>query len=209
LRALRYPAALIRDWLRGEINVRAMSLAYTTLLSLVPLMVFSFSILKGLGARGDLEVHPHEFFGPWATRRESELTESVMQFVATCAAICWARSAWHSSSIPSSPRFKRWKRASISCGGSIGRAASCAPLHRISERHDRRAHPARRRARPAGSRRTQSDLRCGSTGIAPLAWTLAFLGKLLPYAIVTIVFTFMYVFIPNTAVKFGRRSSAA
>jgi membrane protein len=44
---LRYPVALIRDWLSGEINIRAMSLAYTTLLSLVPLMVFSFAILKG------------------------------------------------------------------------------------------------------------------------------------------------------------------
>jgi len=39
LRWLRYPAALIRDWLGGEISIRAMSLAYTTLLSLVPLMV--------------------------------------------------------------------------------------------------------------------------------------------------------------------------
>ena len=48
LRVVRYPAALIRDWLHGEISVRAMSLAYTTLLSIVPLMVFSFSILKGL-----------------------------------------------------------------------------------------------------------------------------------------------------------------
>ena len=47
----------MRDWLRGEISVRAMSLAYTTLLSLVPLMVFSFAILKGLGAHGDLQIH--------------------------------------------------------------------------------------------------------------------------------------------------------
>ena len=54
LRVVRYPAALIRDWLRGEIGVRAMSLAYTTLLSIVPLLVFAFAILKGLGARGDL-----------------------------------------------------------------------------------------------------------------------------------------------------------
>jgi membrane protein len=56
--------ALIRDWLGGEINIRAMSLAYTTLLSLVPLMVFSFAILKGLGARGDLQFILHEFFRP-------------------------------------------------------------------------------------------------------------------------------------------------
>ena len=39
MRVLRFPAALVRDWLSGEINVRAMSLAYTTLLSLVPLLL--------------------------------------------------------------------------------------------------------------------------------------------------------------------------
>ena len=49
LRFLRYPVAVVRDWLQGEIAVRAMSLAYTTLLSLVPLMVFSFAILKVFG----------------------------------------------------------------------------------------------------------------------------------------------------------------
>src|SRR5450432_3931370 len=64
LRVVRFPAALIRDWLSGEISVRAMSLAYTTLLSIVPLMVFSFSILKGLGARGDLRFILAEFFSP-------------------------------------------------------------------------------------------------------------------------------------------------
>src|SRR5665213_314182 len=80
LRLLRYPAALIRDWLGGEVNVRAMGLAYTTLLSLVPLMVFSFSILKGLGARGNLRFILHEFFRPMGSAA-TQLTDSVMQFV--------------------------------------------------------------------------------------------------------------------------------
>ena len=38
-------------------------------------------------------------------------------------------------------------------------------------------------------------------GIKPLAWTLSAVGKILPYVIVTIIFTFMYVFIPNTKVQ--------
>src|ERR1700723_4710218 len=80
LRFLRYPAALTRDWLAGEINVRAMSLAYTTLLSIVPLMVFSFSILKGLGARGDLQFILDQFFAPLGAA-SGQLTESVLQFV--------------------------------------------------------------------------------------------------------------------------------
>src|SRR6266849_19091 len=81
LRWLRYPAALIRDWLGGEISIRAMSLAYTTLLSIVPLMVFSFAILKGLGARGDLKFLLHEFFRPVGAA-SGQLTETIMQFVA-------------------------------------------------------------------------------------------------------------------------------
>src|SRR5580658_6574804 len=64
LRVLRYPAAIARDYLAGEISVQAMSLAYTTLLSLVPLMVFSFAILKGIGARADLHFILEEFFRP-------------------------------------------------------------------------------------------------------------------------------------------------
>jgi membrane protein len=80
LRILRFPAALLRDWMRGEINMRAMSLVYTTLLSLVPLMAFSFSILKGLGARDDLELLVYEFFRPMGSGA-TQLTERVMQFV--------------------------------------------------------------------------------------------------------------------------------
>ena len=64
LRTLRYPVAIGRDWVAGEISVQAMSLAYTTLLSLVPLMVFSFAILKGIRARSDLRFILHEFFRP-------------------------------------------------------------------------------------------------------------------------------------------------
>src|ERR1700677_3886671 len=81
LRVLRYPVAVVRDWLQGEIAVRAMSLAYTTLLSLVPLMVFSFAILKGIGARTDLHFILHEFFRPLGSAAD-QLTETVTSFVA-------------------------------------------------------------------------------------------------------------------------------
>src|ERR1700743_2190742 len=80
LRVLRYPVAVVRDWLQGDISVQAMSLAYTTLLSLVPLMVFSFAILKGIGARSDLRFILHEFFRPLGSAA-NELTETVMSFV--------------------------------------------------------------------------------------------------------------------------------
>src|SRR6202046_4031926 len=80
LRGAREPAAWIRDWLRGESTVRAMSLAYTTLLSIVPLLVFSAVILKSLGARGDLKFIISQFFAPMGGAAD-QLTESVLQFV--------------------------------------------------------------------------------------------------------------------------------
>src|ERR1700691_862736 len=80
LRTLRYPVAIGRDWLAGEISVRAMSLAYTTLLSLVPLLVFGLAILKGIGARIDLHCLLHDFSRPLGAAA-TELTESLLQFV--------------------------------------------------------------------------------------------------------------------------------
>ncbi len=64
LRILRYPYAVLRDLSRGEINLRAMGLVYTTLLSLIPLLAFSFAVLKIFGGHRDLEPIIYEFFKP-------------------------------------------------------------------------------------------------------------------------------------------------
>jgi len=79
-RILRYPYAVVRDLWGGAINLRAMGLVYTTLLSLVPLIAFAFAVLKGLGAHGDLEPIIYEFFRPMGERGASEITLRVMQF---------------------------------------------------------------------------------------------------------------------------------
>jgi len=80
LRVLRYPYAVIRDLGRGAINLRAMGLVYTTLLSLIPLLAFSFAILKIFGARHDLQPIVFEFFRPVGGQAAQELTDKVMQF---------------------------------------------------------------------------------------------------------------------------------
>jgi membrane protein len=80
IRALRYPYAVARDLWRGEINLRAMSLVYTTLLSIIPLVAFSFAILKAFGVHHDLQPIVYEFFRPVGGQAASELTARVMQF---------------------------------------------------------------------------------------------------------------------------------
>ncbi len=55
IRALRIFYATSRDLSGGLPSLRATSLVYTTLLSIVPLLAVSFSLLKGFGAHNQLE----------------------------------------------------------------------------------------------------------------------------------------------------------
>jgi membrane protein len=200
LRWLRYPAALIRDWLSGDFSIRAMSLAYTTLLSLVPLMVFSFAILKGLGAHADLRLIVHEFFRPVGSAA-TQLTESVMQFVSNM-------------------------RGELL--GSIGLAflvyTVITTIQKVETSFNFVWRVGRRRS--FGRRFTEyltlmilgpillavalgllgsaenSPVARWLYAVAPFAAILGAIGRILPYAIVTLVFTCMYAFIPNTRVQF-------
>src|SRR6266853_2074728 len=79
LRVLRYPYAVVRDLWRGEINLRAMSLVYTSLLSLIPLLAFSLAILKVFGGHRDLEPIVYELFRP-VGGAATELTTRVVEF---------------------------------------------------------------------------------------------------------------------------------
>jgi membrane protein len=71
---------VIRDLMRGEINLRAMGLVYTTLLSLIPLLAFSLAILKIFGGHRDIEPIVYEFFRPVGGAAATELTNRVVQF---------------------------------------------------------------------------------------------------------------------------------
>jgi membrane protein len=80
LRLLRYPYAVVRDLARGEINLRAMGLVYTTLLSLIPLLAFSLAIMRIFGGHRDLQPIVYEFFRPVGGPAATELTARVVQF---------------------------------------------------------------------------------------------------------------------------------
>ena len=72
--------ALYHDMQQGEITLRATGLVYSTLLSLVPLLALSFSVLKGFGVHNQMEPLLLELLSPLGNKAE-ELTKQVLGFV--------------------------------------------------------------------------------------------------------------------------------
>jgi membrane protein len=77
---LRNLYAVLRDILSGQLTLRSMSLVYTTLLSVVPLMAFSFSVLKGLGVHKELESRLYVVLEPLGDKG-IEITDQLMTLV--------------------------------------------------------------------------------------------------------------------------------
>lgn len=76
--SLRLLYVVAREFTEGQLTLRAMSLVYTTLLSIVPLFAISFSVLKAFG------VH-HEFIAPFLLKflspKGEEITARIIGFV--------------------------------------------------------------------------------------------------------------------------------
>ncbi len=77
---LRYLYAVLRDMFAGQITMRAMSLVYTTLLSVVPLIAFSFALLKGFGVHRLFGDRLYLLFEPLG-EKGVEITDNVMRLV--------------------------------------------------------------------------------------------------------------------------------
>jgi membrane protein len=80
LKFLRLLYVAVREFSEGQINLRAMSLVYTTLLSLVPLLAVSFSVLKAFGVHNMVEPFLLNFLAPLGPRG-AEITEKIIGFV--------------------------------------------------------------------------------------------------------------------------------
>ncbi len=69
-----------RDLARGMLTLRAMSLVYTTLLSFVPLLAVSFSVLKGFGVHNQIEPFLLELLQPLGDKGQV-IAERIVGFV--------------------------------------------------------------------------------------------------------------------------------
>ena len=80
LHLVRFLYVLGRDLLEGQLTLRAMSLVYTTLLSLVPLLAISFSVLKAFGVHNQMEPFLFQFLAPLGDKG-LELGREIIGFV--------------------------------------------------------------------------------------------------------------------------------
>ena len=196
---LRYPYALVRDLWTGDLNLRAMGLVYTTVLSMVPLAAFGFAVLKGFGRQRDLEPLVLEFLRPIGDQAD-EMTAQIMTFVENLRGDLLGsvglvlllytvvstvqkleesiNFAWHVEQ-PRSVVRRISEYLSLMVVGPIFLVVVLGLFGALSGTHLAHwlaAHP------PFGS-------------------LLDLLGHAAPYVVVTAVFTFLYMFVPNTRVR--------
>ena len=197
---LRYTVALVRDMSAGGLMMRSMSLVYTTLLSVVPLLAFSFSVLKGFGVHNQLEPVLYTMLEPLGAQG-AEITRQVIDLV---------------------DNVEGGVLGGISFAFFIYTAISM--VQKIEESFNYVWHVAKRQN---FARRMVEYLvvlligpviifvalgmiaSLGSNAMVQFFLSVDFLGpivvvtsKLTPYLLVTGVFTFLYMYMPNTRVRF-------
>lgn len=191
--------AVIRDVVNGQITLHAMSLVYTTLLSIVPLLALSFSVLKAFDIHDKLEPLLEEFLLPLGDRAPEVIQKTlayvdnikvgVLGSVGLGLLIYWVISLvqkiersfneiWRVSTHRSfAQRFSNYLSV-IMIGPVLMVAATGATTTFVG-----------------------SDVMQQILSVEPFGWLFATLSRAVPYIVNIGVFTFLYVFIPNTRVK--------
>lgn len=198
---LRYLYGIGRDIFYGQLTLRSMSLVYTTLLSIVPLIAFSFSVLKGFGVHEQLEPFLYDFLTPLGAQGE-QIGNEIMELVTNVnsgllggislaffiyTAISMVQKVEESFNYVwyvSEPRSFARRFTEYTIILLIGPVAVFAVLGILAS--------------------IQSDSAMqwllSSKALSPFVFLFA---KLTPYFIITLIFTFLYKYLPNTPVRFG------
>ena len=73
--------ALGRDLKQGQLSLRAMSLVYTTLITLVPMLAISFSVLKGFGVHNRIEPFVKRMLEGLGPEQAEQVANRIITFV--------------------------------------------------------------------------------------------------------------------------------
>jgi membrane protein len=191
---------LIEDILTGDLRMRAMGLVYVSILSLVPLLAFAFSVLKGFGVQNRLQPVLVDMFNPLGDKGPA-IAAQVIDFVNNVKAgvlgtlglvmllytvITLVRKVEDSFN-------HTWRvrepRSLIAGFGHYISVIMIGPLLFVTA---------------LGLTATISSHTAVQhiTDWAPVGVLLVAAAKILPYFFVISAFTFIYVFVPNTHVQF-------
>jgi len=197
---LRVLHMLLRELMGGQLNLRAMSLVYTTLLSIVPLLAVSFSVLKGFGVHNKIEVLLYNVLTPLGPSGV-EITDKIVSFVEnvqvgvlgtiglvlliyTVIALLQKIEAafnfvWQIDSLRAlSQRFSNYLSViligPVLIFSAVGFTAAVLNM----------------------------EVAQSLAAIEPFGTLMLFGSKLVPYILVCLAFTLIYIFIPNTRVQF-------
>jgi membrane protein len=195
----RYAYALLRDFLHGELSLRAMSLVYTTMIAVVPLLAFSFSVLTALGLHRDLEPLLMGFLTPLGPQA-SELTRRIIGYVDNVNGSVLA-SVSVVLLIFSALSMAQKVEASFNFVWRVDRPRSF--LRRFSEYLSvMLIGPAFMSVAIGFTASLASDAVMGRLErVGRIGHWLAGLSALAPYVLVIATFSFLYVFVPNTRVR--------
>lgn len=200
LRALRISYGALRDLSGGLPSLRAMGLVYTTLISLVPLLAVSFSVLKGFGAHNQLEPALVNLLEPLG-EKGLELSEKIISFVdqvnvgvlGSIGLLVLVFSVLTLVKKIESAFNYTWR---ISVARSLVQRFSnylsvilLGPLLLFT-------------AAGITASFNSSTVVDKISAIEPFGTMLLLIGEVTPFVLTIISFTFMYMLIPNTRVKF-------
>jgi membrane protein len=193
--------ATVRGFSTNELTLRSMSLVYTTILSIVPLLAFSISILKAFGVvENQLEPFLNNFLDPLG-EKGAEITTQILEFInkinfGVLGVVGLLMLIYTSVSLIMKIEDSLnhiWK---IKKGRSIIRRLSdyitillIGPVLMFS-------------AIGLTASFESNAIVKEIVSIEPFGTLVLFAGKLIPYLFVFLVFTFIYIVIPNTKVKF-------
>ena len=199
---LRVLHLLIKELMGGQLNLRAMSLVYTTLLSIVPLLAVSFSVLKGFGVHNNwIEPQLYDLLTPLGPG-SVELADKIISFVenvkvgmlgsigialliyTVIALLQKIESAfnfvWQIDNLRSlSQRVSNYLSVTLVGPVLIFSAVGFTATVLNTE--------------------TAQQL----VSIEPFGTLMYYGSKLVPYILVCLAFTLIYIFIPNTHVQFA------
>jgi membrane protein len=198
---LRVIHMLLRELLGGQLNLRAMSLVYTTLLSIVPLLAVSFSVLKGFGFHQQLESYLFniilEPLGPGG----EELAQTIIGFVENVK-VGMLGSVGFAMLIYTVVALVQKIEAAFNFVWQIDR------LRSLSQRFSNYLSVITIgpvlifSAVGVTAAMLNTGFASHIASVEPYGSMFFYAGRLLPYLLVCLAFTFIYILIPNTHVQF-------